>query len=367
MKRFLCRVIGWALLPAALLLGLGYGVWQRSGENLEPYDLVERTVNGEDLAIELYYSGSEFTAWYKGKVAFARGAEVLALGTSRVMQLRACMLPGADFYNAGGTNSHLTTMVDFLEHFEPENLPDTILLGLDQYFFSSSWMVSDSALPWTYHYANLGKIPLTSILSQYGSGKFTLRSLYTAPEKYIGLPAATQRRGFLKDGSYYYGQQALDGVVDLTFADAIQRIQRGGARFEPCAEISPDSLARLTELLDWCETHGITVVAFVPPYPPSVYNAMIASGQYPYLDGLFPALREVFEQYPDFELYDFTLVEGATDEQFVDGLHGGDVVYARMVEQMAEDGCLGQYTDRETLEALIAGAENPRVIEPVFP
>ena len=368
MRRFLLRLTVWALVPIVLILSLFLGVLARTGELTRPDALVEQALSGQTSLVEPLYLGGEFQNWYKAQVAWAKGAKVLVLGTSRTMQIRSCMLPGADsFYNGGGGISDLDEVLDYLSRFEEKKLPRLLILGLDQYFFNPVWSGCEEAAQWVY-----GSSPMDlsgaviDAARRYGAGSFSLRAVLTAAPGCVGLPACSRQRGFGQDGSYHYGQDAEDGAVDLTFDDARRRITSGVSRFEYGDTVNPNALDRLDEVLDFCDEKGITVVAFLPPYAPSIGAIMQQSGNYGYIDQLPAELGAIFARHESgAALYDFTYMEGVTDEQFVDGFHGGDLVYAEMLRRMAaQGGPLAELTDEETLAALIAGAKNPRVIEP---
>ena len=47
------------------------------------------------------------------------------------------------------------------------------------------------------------------------------------------------------------------------------------------------------------------VLGFTPPFAPSVYNRMIASGNYGYLDEISPRCEKIFEEY-GYEYFDYT-------------------------------------------------------------
>lgn len=366
MKRFLTRALAWFLLPALTLFLLFTAVLYRTGELSAPESWVERTLAGENLVVEPNFLG-DFTLWYKSEMACRRSAEVLALGNSRIMQLRGCMLPRADFYNAGGAGNMLGMYLPFLRFLEENGaLPSTLILTLDTYYFIDAWANSyDENSVWDYPYVSTPFAQaLATTARRYGAGSYTLRQVFSASRRYIGLPACARSSGFGPDGSYYYGTQAEDDAIDLTFVDALGRVQIGSSRFEYADQLAPSTLEMLDRLLAYCDEHSIQVVAFLPPYAPTVYQAMAESGNYGYLDLVYPALCGVFEAHPGQAVFDFTSMPDTTDEMYVDGFHGGDVVYAMILRELAQNSVLGQYTDAETLNALIASAQNPRVILP---
>lgn len=364
MKRFILRLLLWVLLPLLLSLSLFFLILERSGEFCDPYATIARSATEESLVVELQFHGTDFVSWFKGLSGIARRAQTLVLGTSRSMQFRQCMLPDAPgFYNAGGAVTTVSRMRPYLEHLEA--LPTTLLVGLDQYFFNENWVAWQTEAVYDMPEAapfNL-KDALDTVARRIGTRSFSIPKVLTSEPRYVGLPASARCSGFSQDGSYHYGIAADDAHVDLTFSDALARIRQKNTRFEAGDSVYQPSVEAVEDLLAYCSSHEIEVVAYLPPYPPTVYNAMQQDGNYTYLQQIYPTLLPLFEKY-GFELYDFTFMPTTTDEQYVDGFHAGDIVYAEMLRQMAAQGKLGEFTGEAVLRDLMAHAVNPRVIEP---
>ncbi len=362
MKRFLCR-LALFLLPVLLVVAAMFGALAASGEFCDVPTVAARMAAGESLRFELNYR-TNATAQLKSQTAALRGADLLVVGTSRTMQFRQSMFPRADFYNAGGAVSKLSQVLPFLQSLPQESRPQTLLLGLDQYFFNAAW---DSAVTSEPTYAPTVDTvkPLDALnlfLHHCGEGKVYLIQLLQADPAVLGVPARVRGSGFLSDGSYRYGTQADAAKVDPYFTDSIRRIATGTNRFEYGSQVSDGALAILTQLLDWCGQNGIRVVAYLPPYAPSVYAAMQRTGNYTYLDSIHQNILEIFDIYGG-ECYDYTYMENTVDAEFVDGFHAGDGVYCKMLlDMLSQNSALAAYTDAAALQALLANEENPRVL-----
>ncbi len=362
MKRFLGR-LALFLLPLALVLAAMLGSIAVSGEFCDISQVASRMAAGENLRFELNYR-ADATAQLKCEIAAVRGAELLVTGTSRSMQFRADMFPNADFFNAGGAVSQLGQVLPFLQGLPEQSRPRTLLLGLDQYFFNAAWDNSVTSLA---QYAPVSEAidpinTLTVHLHRIGEGKVDLVQLLAADAAIYGVPARIRGSGFVTDGSYRYGTQANDSSVDPYFTDSMRRIATGTNRFEYGSEVSEGSLYILRELLSWCADNGIRVIGYLPPYAPSVYNAMADSGYYSYLDDILQNVLEIFDIFGG-ECYDFTYMSDTSDAAYIDGFHAGDQVYCRMLLAMLEAGStLNEYTSAEALNALLANEENPRVL-----
>lgn len=116
----------------------------------------------------------------------------------------------------------------------------------------------------------------------------------------------------------------------------------------------------LTALLAYCHKEGIVVVRFIPLFAPSANDVMEDSGNYGYLSKISPRCKEIFAEY-GYEYFDYTDVRGLglDDTYFIDGLHGGEVVYAYLVRNMIKQvSCLQQYVDIKTLDSLLSNSYN---------
>ncbi len=362
MKKF----IGWLAAVLALpsvVLSVCVLFLAQSGEFCDLDRIAQRMADGEALRFEQNYQGNT-TALLKAKVAASYGAELLVVGTSRTMQFSSQMFPQAAFYNAGGAVSTLGQVLPFLQTLPEDMLPNTLIVGLDQYFFNEDWVSgfgADNSFSPTVSNTDLwGALP--QFLHHCGDGKVNFISLITAGKNVYGIPARVRGSGFVSDGSYRYGSQASDNQVDLTFQDSMQRIAQGTNRFQPGQEVYPASIDTLTELLRWCQNHSIRFIGFLPPYAPGVLQAMDATGNYSYMDAIFPNILEIIDNF-DGECYDFTRMPNTFDAEYIDGFHAGDQVYCQMILQMLQQGSsLAQYTDANTVGILLQQAENARVL-----
>lgn len=193
------------LLPFLLVLVYPFMVMFLSGELMPVNSIIQKQQTApSEVFVSLAYSDP--TRFYKLKIAQKRGAKILALGTSRVMQVRSLFFSDPDsFYNAGGGISDLKDFRNFLNKIPVDKTPSLLIIGLDQRFFNPDWAslngVGDNwpAPPgpasvflnnWAKVYADTwqGKISFSTILSG--------RTANNA----IGLSAQMRDMGFRKDG-----------------------------------------------------------------------------------------------------------------------------------------------------------------------
>lgn len=335
MKRFVASVLLF-LLPVLLVMGtFGFVVYQ-SGEWRTEEEIAARVIAGEPAFLGLAYRDNR--QYYKHLVADGKAADLLVLGSSRSMQFSSKFFTQPSFYNAGGGANFAHEYRYFLEHISPESLPDTLILVLDQYYFQNVWSPKEAWPTLGYeHYVFNGSDALLRVIKDWAIGKYSLKdAFFPAPDTY-GIAAVGRGSGFYADGSYCYGNlmDHPERGTDVGFHDSFDRITRGVERFEWADAVYEPAVEEIRNLLEFCQEHEIQVVGVLPPYAPSVYNRMIESGKYGYLDQLPDVLGEVMQSY-GFELFDFTNMPQTRDEEYVDGYHGGDRVYARLTLELSE-------------------------------
>lgn len=233
-----------------------------------------------------------------------------------------------------------------------------LIISIDQYFFNSYWDNLKDA-PFNYEYRHsITTAFLQNIFEVYShifSGELNLSQLIYS--HHVGFLAKMTGDGFREDGSYYYHRIISDpsSCADYRFRDTYTRIKEGRTRFEYCTSVNKKAVEVLEELLIFCYNHQIKLIAYLPPYAPSVWKLMTASdeytGKYTYLKSIDEEIRPLFERY-HYPLFDFSDggAIGSRDAEFIDGFHGSEKTYLRMmVEMVRKDQSVGRYF-RDTTE-----------------
>lgn len=315
--------------------------------------------------------------YYKRLAAYGRSVDVLALGTSRVLQIRTEFFrDGVRFYNAGHATGNMAEFAPFLERYPAAGLPRMIVAGLDQNFFNDAWAeqqqerdrIEEGARSafgvleghWKRVWSDLwrGKIPASALVRDRWQGLGL-----------IGLTARVHRAGYRNDGSYRAGVElakyddvageaaAADGIGER-IADVMARIARGRRRFQYGQNVSGKALADLDRFLALAREKRIEVVGFLPPLSNAAWTRMMALGEkYAYVRALPPAVEAVFSRH-GFRCYDFSRLAavGAGDEEILDGFHAGERAMGRVVLALAEKSdALAGVVDRQRLRAAIDG------------
>ena len=376
MKKFLFKTIVF-LLPYAILFAFLGMLLSLNGE----LDSIEKIIDSQILDKNILY-GPAYTVpcpTYKLKSVIKKGPEIIALGSSRVMQFRDKFftLSPEKFYNAGRGANKIKDFKDFLEKIPKDKMPKVVIMGLDPNFFNPNWDSAeeeDSALT---HINQRKKNPIflvnsTSFIRDTVRGKTLNKSNYIGLDdglkKYspIGYNAKNNGNGFRSDGSYCYGKYFSnpENGDDWKFKDTFKRIKEGNRRFEYSEKISSEAIEELEEFLEFCEIKGIYVIGFLSPYAKVIYDKMISMDEYKYLKTLFEDLDSVFKKYK-YPVYDFIDIAsfGSNDSEVIDGFHGSEVAYLRLFILMAEqEEVLQKYTNPQKLKEYLNKTDSPYLV-----
>jgi hypothetical protein len=281
------------------------------------------------------------------------------MGDSRALQVRDFFFNrDVDIYNAGYSVINTADMQYFLEVQDISNI-DVVLFALNHFSFNTNWC--DVSYPTDNSYTepaqsmNILSQMRYSIRSSMKIGK-TIEVASLVDSNFVGLNAKFNRGGMLNDGSYYYGEtyQEIDEgeSIQKRLLDTIKSIENGNGRFVYGNQVNPNAVFYLKEFLQYCKDNGIYVICYAPPYAPTVNISMKAKGDsYAYQYELLKILPDVFRQY-GFEFFDYTDASylDCTDDYYIDGFHGSDVVFLRMFIDMIKHG--SRLSDYCTLEYL---------------
>ena len=266
--------------------------------------------------------------------------EVLALGSSRIMQVkRSVVSPDYSFYNAGGAIQNVRELVLFVSKLHDN--PQLILVNIDQWWFNRAYIDEDQTFsPSVYDEpewdaSKLGRC-VCDFYTDLVKGKINLIKVFSS--NHIGLNAICNENGFAADGSRYQGDMILAPEVqeDYNFKNVLGRIRDGNQRFQYGDQADSAMVSVVDDFLNQCVARKIKVVAFLPPFAPYVYQRLQETGKYGYMSKLYDMLRPLFDRHEGCSLYDFTDMTdtGAHNYDFDDGFHGSEIIYNGMIRQM---------------------------------
>jgi len=362
MKKFITKTIVFSI-PMLVFFLIPASFLYTSGEN---YKSIEGIIkSAPNYLIGYAYNEGNYKYLKYRELENRKALSVIALGSSRALQFRDKMF-NKSFYNAAYTISSISDFIPFMKFSLNNKNPEVLLIALDQWMFNKNWDdLSEYDLKNKVWHPSFTKKPSFStlrsvwgdlLIGKYGFEIFTKKKHDALIQ--IGLNSIVNNTGFRKDGSIYYGKQIkklLDDdntANDYDYLDTYSRIEDGNRRFQYGSQVNDKSIESLNHFLSYCKSNNIYVVAILPPFANKVAIKLDLSGKYSYMDKIFYKSNAVFKRY-GFELWDMTNLNkyGSNDSETIDGFHGGEVTYLRMLIYMIENGSiLKNYTNLNHLK-----------------
>lgn len=360
------------LLPFALVFCVLTGVMLYLGESM-PLSWIVAQQQAADILYRPKYGNRD--QQFKTLSVNMRRPEVLALGSSRILQFRAGFFnrrPDA-FYNAAAPAWTLPQVSNLLYGLDAQVLPRVLILAVDPPWFNDAYEADEFPAP----VSDIEHLLLVdrSILQDMISGEAFDRTGFENAAYFrreepggsgvlaLGMRAIRDGHGFRSDGSEQYGDFLIaDWLWQLQQRENhLEMMRRGEQMYVYGETVSEASLDALSRLLDFAARNDISVIGFLPSYTPQLWERMIARGNHSYIEALTPRLRELFAAH-DFPFFDFSdgASTGSSDDEFFDGWHASELsnlrLYLAMLEALPE--ILGEYSDVEMLTRIAASATN---------
>lgn len=328
----------------ASLIAVNYLVLYRSGDLTDLPTIVATQQRDQGL-----YGGLAVgLAAYKYETYKQRRPEIVAIGTSRALQIRDYFFT-RPFYNLGGMTNGQMQAFALMDRLLLKQPPKTVIFAVDFWTFCThkKEFPPFSRPTGSYHdgMGDPNKAFLLWRLVVEGRLSATdleqiFRSQIDPPHRILprtGLGSLIQDGGTGADGSLFNfaAKGSADSTPDIENRSRheIEALSGGGGRIPVGCQVSDENLALLGMLGNELADHGIRLIVVAPP----VTSAMLrAIGQMPQANTYMTEWRRrLKEAWPD--SYDFTDAEdlGASDCEFYDGIHGGEVAYARLFRALA--------------------------------
>ena len=347
MKKF-CIQIFIFISPLFLILTIISFILAFSGEYFTNIDKLIR--NNEKYLIGYAYNENnyKYLKWFY--INSHEKKSIIALGSSRVLQFRASMFD-TSFYNAGYTISSVNDFLPFLQGIPKSKYPEYLIIGLDQWMFNKNYdnlTILPTKESWKNSFVKYpAKNTYWDVFKIIFKGKYNTLFLQKSSIEYIGLNAKINNKGFRNDGSIYYGDQIIKLINndttanDYNYCDTYKRIKNGNSRFEFGNTVNNSALIVLDKFLKYCSENQIKVIAFLPPFADKVFNSMIKTENYNYLNEIYPKIKPLFYKY-DYEIYNFSSVSScnSSDDETLDGYHGGELTYQKILIKMLDSGSI---------------------------
>lgn len=365
-------------LPLAALLFFPMMVYVRSGESTSAAGVAKLQLSQNLVLFGRAYSNVD--QQYKIAAANLRRPKIVAIGSSRAMNIRSEFFrTGESFYNAGVSGPKPDYLKRFFLSFGGERYPELAIVILDQRWFHEDFprafplTDTDPALDHDPAWREFFRDAWRQIYVSYYRDKnfrHTQLSGYNRGAKRIGINATLGRHGYRNDGSFYYEHllTTADGpaILRSEIARQVAQIDASAEGFEYGREMNESSLREVGEFLDYAREYGVTVIGVLPPYAPSIYDAiqMSTGDQKKNTEKIISALNAEFAQ-RSFAFYDLSRAElyGGSDEEFIDPVHGSDRMLARALLFLAQkNDDLAQVVDSTAIERSLSGSTDPRQI-----
>lgn len=334
-RRFLTVILFVYAILATAIAGNLFVLW-KAGE-LQPVDFIIR----EQLRTgALYNALSVGFADYKYVSYHNAAPEIVAIGTSRAMQIRKHFFV-KPFYNLGGLANgpgQANVLADRL--LLQGTPPKVVIFALDYWTFCQPATTRSSERPpaeaESVHdgmsqpdrYFLIYRLLIERSMSAVDLAGLVFSRHGSTDTGRIGLGARIGGSGFAPDGSIYYFARVDQIPLDRRWTEILGRMQTGTAQMIKDCTVSNRALSELKRFVDKMQAADVGVVLILAPLPGAVIEKMIAEGRYQYVHEL---RRLLIERYPK-QFHDFfDMREIASDNEFLDGLHGGEIVYMRAV------------------------------------
>ena len=338
-KKWLNLIIYFTVLFFIIPYGLIFIYLRSNYENNTFEHIVKKQIKNNSIYGSAL-NGNTFS--YKLELIKKVKPEIIALGSSRVMQFREDSF-NKKFVNAGGGMNSLNEGLIFLKKMYEFHNPKYIILGLDFW-----WLNSNISIPTNFSYhKNTGNIitkqKIWRTLKWLASGKIdknTLKNIFSKENfknKYtnynnMGFDAISTSDGFRIDGSrsspkHIFG---LRPNINEQFSDVFNRIESGQRKFEYGSNLSEEGIKYLKSIISFIESKGTEFIIVVPPVANSVLKKM-SNYEYSYINKINHLLIGL--KVEKYNYHDPSLLT-TNDCEFLDGGHGGDILYKRILKDI---------------------------------
>ncbi len=332
------------VVVGTLVFSMFFLVWHvvllKTGE-IDIDRVIQRQANNSSV---LFSSGINQNAFsYKVKLMLNANPEVLAIGSSRAMQLRQDFFKNR-FINMGGTVSNIANLEQLSKELQAlENKPELVLLLIDPWWFNPHHPAAKRS-----HFSSeFPDIVNTDLI--FNAVKSLKRGNWLSDmlsSNNLGIHSILTGEGFSFDGSYHYTSTITSQRLasDIHFSNTLKRIENSTQRFEKASRADQLLIRRACSVIGEIEGATTQFVVIAPPFSKKVWAEM-SEGGYHYIQDAYSQLNSCINN----TLYDFSnpdTLAGSDDCEFVDGFHGGDTTAARMlVEVSTQDPILHGYID----------------------
>jgi len=272
-------------------------------------EIVDCLVSEKNAANVLNHNHRLLQEIYAEKIEVA--PQVLAIGSSRSMQISQDFFPDETFFNASVPNATLEDYMIILEFYLQKDMkPETVILGIDPWIFNrdngiTRWKEFKSTYVKSYkritsndtrvksfeiiddkYLALLSPSYLQKSLTLLFKPKFE-GEFYATSDTLADVPIK------MADGSYQYGKKLREISSEDVNKLASSRIEEPAISFN---EVDPDLYHTFNLLLEYLEENSVQVVFYLGPYHPATYCQIEESRKYNIVCDVEIRIREIAEK-----------------------------------------------------------------------
>lgn len=356
-------------MPIVFVYAFPFTVYYLSKEYVPLEDIVELQYKNPGTLYGFSYYGEPHVP-YKMLLLKNRKPDVFVLGTSRSFQIRKEFFVSPErFLNAAVPRpfSDLDTMHNFIDALPEDDKKRTLFLLLDKRYFTEEYKGKFSTEEDTFitQFRKLIGKPLRLVYLDYFSHRYSLHDLVNASihtNNRIGLWALVSGTGYRLDGTHQeeYATKRLDrkNLLHREIESRLDQITHYDLTLLQKEEaLIPKNIKALNDFLLLCKERNITVIGFIPPDPREV-SALISRDNTPYSQSQIKLTNSIASMFLDNnqKFFNLSSIEGfgGSDDEFIDLIHGGDLLYARAFLFMAtQDVSLRQHINVKALQEMI--------------
>lgn len=362
----------------AVLITINYLVLFQTGELND----LKQIVKTQQKTPSLYNGLSRGLAAYKYEGYLQRRPEIVAIGTSRAMQIRDYFFT-KPFYNLGGLVQGQSQAFALMDQLILKQPPKTIIFLVDFWTFCTQKKeFPPFARPTSKFHDGQGNPsdPLL-LIRLIAEGRFSLGDLRQIAKQLInplqralprtGISTMLSDSGFGPDGSMFslLSTNSTDTLLDFQDRSQIQikALKQGKGKFQSNCAVSKESLSHLTMFGTELANKGIDLIVIAPPITSALLKVVAKTPSInAYMSHWRQSLKEAWPQ-----TYDFTDTRSivSSDCEFYDGIHGGEVAYARVFRSLIKSNNkrLKQILNVKKLDQVISIGKNKITVALEFP
>lgn len=364
-------ILGLCIFVAPLIGFFNYLFLLHSHE----FDDIDNIVKIQYHNNALYYSAlRNSTRSYKVSLFKHVKPTIVAVGSSRVFQIRSYDF-NVPFVNLGGTIGSFKEGERLLKELIPYHKPEIVIMGLDPWWFNHSPEIYEveNHIPTGNDFTlDMIFLPCDWLLKGKVSLPYYCQVLLGKnphPFPTMGVFAGTLMEGFDQDGSFYPLGRAV-GWRSISehrgFANILDFIKQGKGAFKYEQKIDPEKWRDFISLVHFAQRENIRLIIFLTPVPGRIVDVMTEmADKYAYIAEVRRKLPGTIEAYYDFwDPRSF----GSSDCEFLDGEHGGEITYLRIIRQIGQDPAsgLGPYLNHARIANNIKQYRGKAMVPPAF-